>query len=276
MVPGNLAAQAVAGTKAALEAAEQRSSVKRGVIASSTSALRPYTRTKPDDAVDKQVGSGEDDDVPFMTAESRNPTHHVPDDAPPVERYVSSKSAAQNFVEGYVRKHNPRFSIVNIIPGNVIGPGELPRTKTEAFWGGNIVVSWLFQEVDWNTLFGFPEGKRFAFLPEAVSCRDTVDAHVNALDTEKVPGKLRNFLLCCEGPKGPVWADAEGIVRRNLPDLVDSGAIPFKGSDFDTIKHKFDAKDTESDLLGRKFDSYEKMVTEAVRCPSYLGSTVSR
>ena len=59
---------------------------------------------------------------------------------------------------------------------------------------------------------------------------DVVEGHVKALDTKKVPGEYRNFLLNSDSPTGPVWADAEGIVRRELREEVEEGLIPFAGT----------------------------------------------
>lgn len=58
---------------------------------------------------------------------------------------------------------------------------------------------------------------------------DVVEAHVNALDVENVPGSYRNFLLCSHAPGGPVMRDAVEIVRRELKWEVEEGRIPFKG-----------------------------------------------
>ncbi|KAI9706731.1 MAG: hypothetical protein M1820_004701 [Bogoriella megaspora] len=263
--PGNLEVQAIACTKAAIEAAENTPSVKRIVFTSSTSALRPHERVDPSHPDNQKIAAGRGDEVPTITAESRNLNlPPVSDDASGFERYVVSKSSAQNYVEAYMAKSDPSFSVVNIMPGFVLGPDKLTRDKKNGLTGSNMIYRWIFEDFDWNAMLGIPPEVTVAMLGEVVSLRDTVEAHINALNTEKVPGKIRNFLLCTEGPDGPVFSDAEDILRRNLPEQVASGAIPFKGRKFDTIKHKFDASTTERDLLGRKHDSYEKMTVDTI------------
>ncbi|KAF2239410.1 NAD(P)-binding protein [Viridothelium virens] len=266
--PGNLVVQALAGTKTVLEAAEKTRSVQRVVITSSTAALRPYERLSPSHPDNEKIAAGRADEVATLTAETRTPDPGpVPEDASPSERYIPSKAAALRYTEEFMSQRNPHFDVVNIMPGFVLGPEELAFRKKEAFTGSNLIFGWLFEDfVDWNAFLGFPPDIPAAQLAEVVSLNDTVEAHVNALDIEKVkvPDKCRNFLLLADGPTGPTFADLEGIVKRNLPNEVKTGAIPFKGKKFGTLKHKFDAGATERDLLGHKFDSYEKMATETV------------
>ena len=155
----------------------------------------------------------------------------VSNDAPGGHRYVNSKIAAHNVIREYAEKHKPAaagFSIVNILPGYVFGPEELTQSKQEAFKGSNIVLSWLFADLDLSPLMG---GKKedALLLSETVHLDDVVEGHVKALDTEKVPGQYRNFLLCSHSPTGPVIMDAADIVRRELPEEVADGKIPFTG-----------------------------------------------
>ena len=56
-----------------------------------------------------------------------------------------------------------------------------------------------------------------------------VESHVNALDTDKVPGMYRNFLLCSNGPTAPLYMNAADIVRKELPQEMIDGKIPFAG-----------------------------------------------
>ena len=72
-------------------------------------------------------------------------------------------------------------------------------------------------------------GEDAPLLSEIVHLEDVVESHVKALDIEKVPGSYRNFLLCSHTPKGPVMMDAADIVRRELPQEVAAGKIPFTG-----------------------------------------------
>ena len=231
--PGDLLSQAIAGTKATLEAAEATPSIKRVVFTSSTSAIRPHERAAfAKHPANQAVASGRSDEVPILTAETKVPNQTpVSDDAPGSHKYVNSKIAAHNLVREYAENHESAaagFSIVNILPGYVFGPEELARSKSEAFKGSNIMLSWLFTDLDLSPLLG---GKKedALMLSETIHLDDVVEGHVKALDTEKVPGHYRNFLLCSHSPTGPVAMDAADIVRRELPEEVADGKIPFTG-----------------------------------------------
>ena len=286
-LPGDLVFQAVAGNKAILEAAEATPSVKRVVFTASTASLRPYTRLFMDHPANKAIMSGRGDEVPALTAETKVPTQPlVSDDAPGFERYDHSKVAATNLVHEYGDAHKSEsssFSIVNLMPGWILGPEELARNKQEAFKGSNLILGWLFAELSIGPLFGRPENEDVPLVSETVHLDDVVEAHVKALDIDKVPGKYRNFLLCSDSPTGPVMMDAEDIVRRELPREVADGKITFAGKlgrfqqvqsgDRDqadnrllgTITSKFDATPTERDLLGHPFQPYANQVKDTIK-----------
>ena len=279
--------QAIAGNKAILEAAEATPSVKRVVFTASTASLRPFERLFMDHPANQAIMSGRGDEVPALTAETKVPTQPpVSDDAPGFKRYVASKIAATNFVHEYGDAHkseSDNFSIVNLMPGWVFGPEELVRNKQEAFQGSNLVLSWLFHELNVGPLFGRPANEDVPLLSETVHLDDVVEAHVKALDIDRVPGKYRNFLLCSDSPTGPVIMDAADIVRRELPQEVADGKIPFAGKlgrfqqvqtdnrgQADnrlqgTIPSKLDATPAERDLLGHPFQPYEKQVKDTIK-----------
>ena len=232
-MPGDLVSQAVAGNKAILEAAEATPSVKRVVFTASTASLRPFERLFMDHPANQAIMDGRGDEVPALTADTRVPTQPpVSDDASGFKRYDCSKIAATNLVHEYGDAHKSEsggFSIVNLMPGWVLGPEELARNKQEAFKGSNLIFGWLFSELKVGPLFGRPENEDVPLVSETVHLDDVVEAHVKALDIDKVPGKYRNFLLCSDTPTGPVMMDAAKIVRRELPQEVADGKIPFAG-----------------------------------------------
>ena len=86
--------------------------------------------------------SGMDDEVSTVTAETKIPTQlPVSDDAPGFHRYINSKIAATNLVHEYgAHRLDSHFSIVNIMPGWILGPEELARSKQEAFKGSNLIL----------------------------------------------------------------------------------------------------------------------------------------
>ena len=229
--PGDLVSQAVAGNKAILEAAEATSSVKRVIFTASTSSIRPFERMFKGHPANQAVMSGRDDEVPTLTAETKVPTQPpLLDSAPGFHRYINSKIAATNFVHEYTATQKPgSFSIVNIMPGWILGPEELSQSKQVAFKGSNLILGWLFTQLSLAPFLGLPADEDAPLLSETVHLNDVVEGHIKALDTEKVPGKYRNFLLCSETPAGPVMMDAAKIVRRELPQEVADGKIPFAG-----------------------------------------------
>lgn len=177
--------------------------------------------------------SGRADEVATLTADTRVPTQPpLSIDAPGFHKYINSKIAAINLTDEYVATHQTEedhFSIVNLLPGWVLGPEELARSKQEAFKGSNILLGWLFQRMTLAPLVGLPPEENPPFFSETVHLDDVVESHVNALNIDKVPGKYRNFLLCSDAPTGPVIMDAVDIVRRELPQEVAEGKIPFAG-----------------------------------------------
>ena len=227
MVPGDLVSQAVAGTKAILEAAKATSTVKRVIFTASTSSIRPFERflvTHPDN---QAMLSGRGKEVSTMTADSRVPTISPDsDNDPSAKRYIDSKIAAVKVTDEFETAH---FSIINIMPGWILGPEELARTKQEAFKGSNMILSWLFSELSLAPLVGIPADQHVPLLAEVVHLDDVVESHVKALDTDRLPGKYRNFLLCSDGPIGPDLMSAADIVRRELPQEVADGKISFAG-----------------------------------------------
>ncbi len=229
--PGNLLSQALAGTKAILDAAESTPSVKRVIFTASTASLRPFERLLRQHPANQAIMSGQGDEVPTITANTEMPTQApVSDDEPGFARYVNSKIAATNLVHEYSATHEEtHFSIVNLMPGWVMGPDELARNKQEAMKGSNLFIGWLFFDYGIGPLLGSAAGEDPPMLSETVHLEDVVEGHIKALDIDKVPGKDRNFLLCSDGPTGPVVMDAADIVRKNLPQEVADGKIPFAG-----------------------------------------------
>ena len=124
---------------------------------------------------------------------------------------------------------NAHFSIINIMPGWILGPEELSKNKQVAFQGSNIILAWLFVDLKLGPFLNLPADEDVPLLSETVHLEDVVEAHVKALDTERIPSKYQSFLLCSDAPTGPKWMDAVDIVRKELPQEVADGKIPFAG-----------------------------------------------
>ena len=231
--PGDLVSQAVAGNNAILEAAETTPSIKRVIFTASTSSIRSFERMLLKHLDNQAIMSGKGGEVPTLTAETKVPTQPpVPDSAPGFQRYINSKITATNLVHDYgaaASSNNIHFSIIIIMPGWILGPEELARSKQEAFKGSNLILGWLFFDLNLTPFLDVPLEEEPPLLSETVHLNDVVIGHVKALNTKKVPGKYRNFLLCSDAPTRPVYVDAADIVRKELPQEVADGKIPFTG-----------------------------------------------
>jgi len=152
-------------------------------------------------------------------------------------------------VDDYVEKNSSRhFSIVNIHPGFVLGPHPLAHNKQEGFNGSNITLGWLFAPIKFNMFYGVSDDEPpVPVSNETVHINDVAEAHVNALDCEKVPGSYKNYVVAAEGPYGPgelaqilrmeihtknslAWESAADIVKKHYPEEVKNGKIPIPGS----------------------------------------------
>lgn len=234
---GDLVAQAIAGNKAILDAAEHTPSVKRVVFTASIASIRGFDRMISQHPDNEAIKAGKEDQVRTLTADTRMPTPPpTSNDTPGFLRYCNSKIGATNLVHEYAATHGSEchFSMVNLMPGWVLGPEELSRNKKEAFKGSNLLLSWLLSsEVNVTAILpimlGLPADTEPQLLSETVHLDDVVESHVKALDIDKVPGQYRNFLLCSNSPTGPVIMDAADIVRKELPKEVADGKIPITG-----------------------------------------------
>ena len=293
-IPGDLVSQAVAGYEAILEAAEATPSIKRIVFTSSMFSIHPFERLLLAHPANQAIIAGEDDEVPALTAETIVPTQPpVPDSTCMGHRYTNSKIATRNLTREYSSTHpSSHFSIVNIMPGWVLGPEELSHSKAEAFKGSNFILGWLFAELNYSPGLGLPLSDEAPVLSETVHLDDVAEGHVNALDEEKIQGRMREFLLCSDSPTGPVLMDAVEIVKRELPTEVAEGKIPFVGKlgnfsqmvldihwkkltsgDKGVIPNKFDTTPSERELLGHPFIPFEKQVTDTIRWFVHLRDT---
>ena len=232
-VPGDLVSQAIAGNNAILEAAEATPSVKRVVFTASTASLQPFELMFIDHPANQAILSGRSEEVETLTAETKVATQPpVSNDAPPQHRYNNSKIAATNLVHEYgatPKFGSSHFSIVNIMPGFVLGPSELVQSKRDAFNNSNVALSWLFAEFSMGQFLSLPADEDVPVSALIVHLNDVVEGHVKSLDTDKVPGKYRNFLFASHSPTGPEMMDAVEIVRREFPREVADGKIPFTG-----------------------------------------------
>ena len=249
---GDLTAQALAGTKAVLQAAEETPTVRRVVFTSSVSALvEPDKHSQPASSEAQQSNGKESDGAKVLTGDATVPTlPPLPDNAPGAVRYSYSKIHSHNYVKEYIasKAGSTPFNVVNIMPGYVIGPTEAARNKREGLTGSNVMLAWLFVDLGAHLkpLVGLRPDEEMNLGAQVVSLEDTVDAHVNAARLEADFGTIENFLLCSDGPEGPTYADAMDIVKADLKAEVECGIISFAGRPPGEFSHRLRLLETVS------------------------------
>jgi nucleoside-diphosphate-sugar epimerase len=223
-------APALKGTLGILEAAQKTNTVKRIVITSSVGGIIDITK---DDLVNEK---------------SRVPSNPGPHSNPFVA-YLASKVNALNAAEAWVEKEKPRFDVVHIWPGYVIGHNELVTESKDVPAGSNMVVV-------------LPvTGRECDPTPNSsISLEDTARAHVLALDP-KIPGN-RGYLLHCGGLEGTTWEQARDIVAREFKDEVANGLLPNNGKVV-TLKYRIDSSESQ-EVLGFKYQNFETQVKDII------------
>jgi hypothetical protein len=159
----------------------------------------------------------------------------------------------------------PPFSIVQIIPGTVIGPSSA-RTRTAARAAMDRQSrALLFDDATPRYAFGF------------VHAADCASVHIEALDETKVPAnQIPPFFIAAqaedEGIDGEsLWTRAVGVLESELAKEIEEGVFKV-GRDRVPINMPYrpDSRLTEEILLeGRKLKGLGECVLEVARW--YLG-----
>jgi hypothetical protein len=187
------------------------------------------------------------DEETVYTADSRV----VPRPAAPwgdaASAYRSSKALALHAIDDFIREKKPQFSIVNIMPGYVIGCNELATKAEDLAEGSNLLAL--------SIVLGMhiaPAGKPVVIT----DLRDAARIHVEALD-EKVRGNS-SFLLAGELRE---FDDANDFVRKHFPTAVEKGLVPLGGS-MPSLPLKLATKKTH-EVFG-SLKSYEDAVKSVI------------
>lgn len=220
---------AVHGTTSILYSALKEKSIRRVVITSSIAA----------------VFDGSDQ---LFTPDKRLPEFRKPYDTM-MDAYRASKIAAHNTVDRFIEEKKPHFSIINIMPGYVIGKNELATTPEEIDGGSNAAML--------TPILG-RQG------PPTMLCVVHVDdvafLHVASLDP-KVEGN-RNFGANYDYKSSFVWNHANSIVEKHFPEAVKNGTLPLGGS-AEVIPVPFDGSESER-VFNFKFKTPEEMIKNIV------------
>jgi nucleoside-diphosphate-sugar epimerase len=215
---------AVTGTLEMLRAASKEQSVQRVVITSSVAA---------------NFGA-----EGHLDAHARSPFPKGPYQGV-FQAYASSKVAALNEAEDYLRENKPHYSVVHIMPGFVLGNNELANVKKD-----------LLEGTAAYHIAPYLSGQSSERIPMAVSVHDVAFLHVAALD-EKIPGGR-----AYGASYRPEWGSAWNILHREFPEAVEKGI--FKYAEVKTEGRDWDATETEK-VFGFKFKTFEEATIEVAK-----------
>ena len=163
------------------------------------------------------------------------------------------------YLKSLQQKGSLPFSIVQVIPGTVIGPSELETSSSKAYDQMDRMAKAL--------LFNTPK-PRYAF--GFVHVQDCAAIHIEALDEEKVPdsGIPDWFIAAASTPEGKegidIWRDAGDMVEAEFADEAKGGLFTVGRENLPiNMPYRVDSKLTENLLLGgRRFKSLEACVRE--------------
>jgi len=152
-----------------------------------------------------------------------------------------------------MEEKKPKFSVVNLMPGYVIGRNELAESSAKLRAGSNFVVlNLVTRVVNPNTVVG-----------TVVDVRDTARVQVEALDEEKVVGNYRSFVV-----ERPVELnDAVTIAKKAFPEAFEKGIL--KGGSTNSVYQAYEGKETK-EIFGelRTYEMVKSVVGQFVELES--------
>ena len=223
---------AVAGAVGMLKSAAKAGTVKRVVITSSVVANVPF-----------KYFMGETDGHVF-TGDDRIPTAKGPYRFE-FEAYSASKAAALNETEAYIKKEQPGFDLISILPGWIFGRDELITNVKDLTVGStNSVLVGL--------LLG--SNNEMGYNGSSVLGDDAAKVHVLALSPQVNGNQAFITSLDME------WESATAVVKQNFAGAVADGYLSTKGKQ-PTIDIHIDSSKTE-ETFNLKFAPFETQVKE--------------
>ncbi|KAM5380115.1 hypothetical protein ACJZ2D_003762 [Fusarium nematophilum] len=238
------AAPTIAFTKNILKAASETPSVRGVIFTSSITTL----------LTGEGIQGGSDTIYTSQSNVAKDLISPAPKEAAGPLAYVISKVLSSQLVLDYVATTNPRYWVVNILPGTTIGRNELASNANELTKGSNLVAL--------SPLLGIS-------LPPVHSVLSQIDdvaiAHVKALDVKAASGTVRNILPLVNTAASPgafSWDDSIGVVKSKFPAAIKSHVFPLGG----TVPKIQTLVDTSGDeiALGTRFKGYAEAVIDLV------------
>ncbi|KAF2852579.1 NAD(P)-binding protein [Plenodomus tracheiphilus IPT5] len=160
--------------------------------------------------------------------------------------YCSAKAQCMDYLNKLCLSNTLPFSIVQVIPGTVIGPSEFTTTSTQALAQlDRQSKALLFDDMKPRYAFGF------------VHLQDCARVHIEALDETKVKDENLPpwFIAASTESKGrsgeEVWNDVADMVEREYSSEVESGIFRLGRSKVPiNMPYRADSRLTERVLLG--------------------------
>ncbi|KAL5337888.1 NAD(P)-binding protein [Aspergillus crustosus] len=226
-----------------LEAAERVKSVRRVIVTSSCVTLIPFEwNFNPDSET-------------IYTPKDLNPSLSATPTSS-MEAYWISKGLARKTTHDFIASNKPSFDFVNLLAGVVIGPDDrhIPSETN-----GPIPASILFEGTRTSVLapaLTADLNSPFPYVNVPVHVTDVAKSHVDAIDSDLVPGNTE-YILASDTPEGVNWdEDVHRVAKKYFADDVASGLLKLEGS-LTTIKWRLDASETEK-VFGWKHTNFEE------------------
>ncbi|KAL3490105.1 NAD(P)-binding protein [Aspergillus germanicus] len=214
-----------------LEAAARVPTVRRVVVTSSMVTLIPF-----------EWNANPDSERLYNTTDL-NTTISTPPTSP-MHAYWISKALARLATRNFIETHAPHFDYVNILAGVIIGPDDrLIPSPTNNPTTADLLVG--TRASIFAPLLGKGSSAPFPYVDVPVHVADVAKAHVDAVDSTRVPGNSE-FILASDATRGGVvWErDARAVARKYFAKEVESGVFPMEGS-LETIRWRVDTGETE-------------------------------
>ncbi|PNP58959.1 hypothetical protein THARTR1_01207 [Trichoderma harzianum] len=227
-----------------LEAAANVPSVRRIVITSSCVTLIPFEWNMAPDS--ERLYSASD-----INSDPQKPYGSA------MEAYWASKAYSRMATREFIEKKKPHFDFVHLLPSVVFGPDERipPNGSIDELLKDNRAAV-LAPALDGSTNSSFP------FVGVPVHVADVARAHVDAVDSARIPGNSE-YILSSDTPEGVVWdRDVAAVAKKYFPGEVESKLLPLEGT-LPCIKWRLDCDATEK-AFGWKFTSFEQTTRELI------------
>ncbi|PNY29395.1 putative oxidoreductase [Tolypocladium capitatum] len=221
-----------------LEAAAQAKTVRRVVLTSSCVTLIPFEWYFDPDSERLYTASD-------LNATPTRPAKNA------MEAYWASKALTRIATRNFVHESKPQFDFVTLLPSVVIGADErIPADGPVSALLQSTRAAAMAPALDGSLNPGFP------YFGVPVHVADVARAHVDAVDSSRIPGNSE-YILSSDTPEGVVWdRDVHAAARKFFPKEVENGLLPLQGS-LANIKWRLDASATES-AFGWTFTSFEE------------------